>query len=113
MILRFNKTNRDIFEAIRDGRKRVETRAATVKYADLEPGETLTFVCDGERFDRTISAVSHFASIDALLEGYAPSQIHPDLTTAEELRALYHSFPGYEEKIAAHGLVAIELEVVS
>ena len=109
MLLRFRKEDHDIFAAIRDGRKRVETCAATVKYARLEPGETLAFACDGERFERTIAAVSHFASVDALLEGYTPAQLHPGITTAEEVRAMYRGFPGYDAKIARYGIVAIEL----
>lgn len=110
MFLRFNKKNRDIFEALRDGRKRVETRAATAKYADIKAGETVSFSCDGETFTRAITSVRHFSSVAALLKKYAVSDIHPPSKTAEELKAVYASFPGYTEKIREHGLIAMELE---
>lgn len=109
MVLTFNKKNRDIFEAVRDGRKRVETRAATSKYADVKAGEVATFVCDGETFTRTITAVRHFPSVEALLKKYAVSEIHPFSKTAAELKAVYDSFPGYTEKIREFGLIAMEL----
>jgi ASC-1-like (ASCH) protein len=109
MFLRFNKKNRNIFEAIRDGRKRVETRAATSKYADVKAGEIATFSCDGETFTRTITAVRHFPSVTALLKKYKVPQIHPPSKTAADLRAVYASFPGYAEKIRTFGLVAMEL----
>jgi ASC-1-like (ASCH) protein len=110
MLLRFNKKNRDIFEALRDGRKRVETRAATSKYADVKAGEVATFSCDGEKFTRTIGAVVHFPSVAALLKKYKVAEIHPTSKTAEELKAVYDSFPGYTEKIREFGLIAMELK---
>ncbi|MBI5913245.1 hypothetical protein HY839_02260 [Candidatus Azambacteria bacterium] len=42
--LKFRAKNRDIFEAIRDGRKKVETRAATEKFRDIKSGDTVTLV---------------------------------------------------------------------
>lgn len=44
-MLRFRAINRDTFQAIRVGTKKVETRAATIKYRDIKVGDVITFVC--------------------------------------------------------------------
>jgi ASC-1-like (ASCH) protein len=106
----FNKINKDIFTAVRDGSKKVETRAATVKYKGMKAGESVTFSCDGETFEKIISKVTHFNSIDSLIKKYKPQDINPKLTTKEELEEMYHSFPGYKEKIEKEGIVAIEFK---
>jgi ASC-1-like (ASCH) protein len=108
MRLVFNKINKEIFDALRDGRKKVETRAATAKYKNLKAGEVISFSCDGEGFEKKISKVTHLDSIEALLKKYKPQDINPNLKTKEEIVAMYHSFPGYEEKIKKEGIVAIE-----
>ena len=104
----FNKNNKDIFEMLRDGNKTIETRAATVKYRKLQAGEIISFSCDGSIFEKTIAKVTHFDSIGSLLKKYKPEDINPKLHTTEEIVTMYHSFPGYEEKIKQSGIVAIE-----
>lgn len=108
MRLVFNKNNKDIFDAVRDGRKKVETRAATVKYKNLQEGEPVSFSCGGESFEKKIAKVTHFGSFDALFKKYKPSDINPKMKTKEEIMNMCYSFPGYEEKIKEFGIVAIE-----
>lgn len=109
MRLVFSKENIDIFEMVESGKKRVETRAATKKYQSIQKGDTLEFVCDTSSFSREVKVVYIYPSIDLLLEKYTPEEINPKLSTKEEIVAMYHSFPGYEEKIKEHGIIAIEL----
>jgi hypothetical protein len=45
-----------------------------------------------------------------MLKRYEVRQINPNMGTRGELEELYFSFPGYKEKIASMGLIAIELE---
>jgi ASC-1-like (ASCH) protein len=104
----FNKKNKDIFDMLRSGEKKIETRAATSKYKHMQAGETVMFVCDGETFERAVSKISHFDSISSLLKAYPPGSINPKARTEEEITAMYHSFPGYEEKIRSCGIVALE-----
>ncbi len=108
--LKFNQENRDIFESIRLGSKKVETRAATVKYKDIQKGDELVFVCGKEKFSKHVKKVAVFKSISAILKKYKPSQINPSLKTVKETEELYHSFPGYKEKIKTYGLIAFELD---
>ncbi len=107
--LRFRAVDRATFDDIRDGRKRVETRAATVKYRDIAAGDAVTFVCGADRFDRTVATVAHFASVDELLRTHAVKDISQAVETPEQLKKMYAGFPGYVEKIAAFGIVAITL----
>ena len=110
MVLTFNKNNKNIFDAIKHGKKKVETRAATEKYQKIKEGDIVTFSCEGDTFDKKVSQVYHVTSIDLLLVMYKPEDINPGLTTKEETIEMYHSFPDYKEKIEAFGLIVIELE---
>ena len=108
--LKFREENRDIFEAIRAGIKKVETRAATEKFRDIQSGDEVMLICEEDAFTKTVKRAEIFSSISALLKKYKPEDINPRRRTAKELRDMYHSFPDYEEKIEKHGLIALELE---
>lgn len=108
MLFRIGHKNRNIFEALRTGAKKVETRAATYRYKNLQNGDKVSFLCAGERLEKEVVSVAHFDSIDSLLKKYKPTDINPDTETKEQLVKMYHSFPGYEEKIKEFGIVALE-----
>lgn len=108
--LRFRAINRDSFHAIQNGAKKVETRAATVRYRDITAGDVITFVCGREKFERRVKRVMLFKTISAMLKKYNVADIAPDFSTEKELRAKYNSFPGYREKIKKFGLIALELK---
>ena len=110
MQLDFDPINKDIFEIIRRGGKKVETRAATPKYQQIKEGSVVIFFCEGEQFEKKVSKVNYFKSIESLLETYAPEEINPRLKTKEEIIELYYSFRNYKEKIEEFGLVAIEVQ---
>ena len=108
--LKFREANRDIFEAIKSGIKKVETRAATEKYRGLKGGEKVKLICGTDTFQKEIVKVTIFASIEGLLKKYRPEEINPKVNSREELAQMFYSFPGYKEKIKQFGFVAIELE---
>ncbi len=105
--LRFRAVDRATFDDIRDGRKRVETRAATVKYRDIASGDVLVFVCERDHFERTVAAAAHFASVDDMLKTFSVADISARIADRDALLKMYHGFPGYEEKIKEHGIVAL------
>lgn len=109
IILRIRTVNRDIFEAIRDGRKRVETRAATERYANIKAGDKLILVCGKNRLEKQVKRAAIFKTVSALLSKYKIVDVNPYAKSAKELREIYYSFPGYKEKIKKFGLVALEL----
>lgn len=108
--LKFRAENGDIFEAIRDGRKKIETRAATEKFRDIKRGDTVMLACGQNKLEKTVKHSEVFKTIGALLKKYAVKEINPACATEKELREMYHSFPDYKEKIKKHGLIALELE---
>ncbi len=107
--LQFRAINRDTFLAIRRGTKMIETRAATERYRNILKGDALIFVCGKTKFKKQVKRARKFSSISALLRAYKPRQINPKVKSAEELRVMYASFPGYREKIRKFGIIALEL----
>lgn len=107
--LGFREENRDIFEAIRDSRKKVETRAATKRYQKIESGDLIKFICGKDYFEKKVKKVRLFKNIPKLLKKFKPDQINPKCKTKEELTKMYYSFPNYKEKIKKYGLIAFEL----
>ena len=102
--------NRDTFDFIRNGKKKIETRAGSVKYQNIQNGDTLIFSCAGKKFEKRIKKVFHFKSIKEMLKKYDPNTINPLTHSEKELTDVYYSYPNYKEKIAEFGLLAFELE---
>lgn len=108
--LPFAKDNLETWKLIKNGKKAVETRAGGPKYIGIQTGDTLIFSCLGKKFSKTITKVSHFKTISAMLKKYKPSEINPNVSTAKELQVMYDSFPGYKERLKEFGILAFELE---
>lgn len=104
----FREINRDIFEAILNGSKKVETRAASPQYQNFKKGEKITLVCGDQKEKKTIKSVHYFKSIDEMLTKYKVSDINPYCKTENELKEVYLSFPNCEENLKEYGLVALE-----
>lgn len=108
--LRVKAIDRNIFEAIKSGKKKIETRAATSKYAGIKAGDGIVFVCGKNKFEKTVKKAELFKTIRALVKKYKPTQVNPYCKTESELRDMWYSFPDYQEKIKKHGLIAFEIE---
>ncbi len=102
--------NRDTFLAIKNRRKKVETRAATMRYQNIKAGDKIVFVCGRERFSKIVKKVKKFKTIDVMLKEYKVKDINPKISSKAELIAKYNSFHGYKEKIKKFGLAALELK---
>jgi ASC-1-like (ASCH) protein len=110
IILRFRAINHDIFEAIVNGKKKIETRAATEKFRNIKAGDTVILVCGKERAEKKVIKVEIFKSIAEILKKYRPEDFNPKIHAAQEARDMWHSFPGYKEKILKYGLVVMRLK---
>lgn len=110
IVLRLRAADKEIFDAIKTGNKKVETRAATKKYKNIQAGDIVVFVCDKKKFRKTVKRVRHFRSVSAMLKVYKVKDIMPKLRTKKELEAAYHGYPHYREKIKRSGLVALEFK---
>lgn len=111
LILRFREIDRDKFLAIKDGRKSIETRAATVKYAGLKVGDRLVAMCGKDKIEKEIIEARHFDSLEEMFAVYDINRILPGVTTLQDAQKIYYSFPNYKEKISEHGIMALVLEV--
>lgn len=98
-----------MFDAIRTGKKKVETRAATIKYCDIKAGDMLVLVCGKERFEKKIKRVKHFKNVSAMLRVYPLKYIEPYAVSVADLEAAYNAYPSYPEKIKKFGLLAFEV----
>ena len=106
----FRSSDRDIFNAIKTGKKKIETRAATERFIKIKPGDFLKMVCGKDKFEKRVSKVKRFKTISEMLKIYKVKDINSFLNSTEELKKMYYSFPGYKDKIKKHGLIALELE---
>jgi ASC-1-like (ASCH) protein len=106
---RFREVDRDKFEAVRDGIKTIETRAATARYAKLKVGDVIVATCGKDKVEKEIIEAKHFNSIEEMFEVYEMRSILPGVTALGEAQKIYYSFPGYKEKIQEHGIIALVL----
>ncbi len=108
-ILRFRKINKHTYTDTKEGRKTVETRAATEKYRKIKKGDSLIFVCGKDKFEKKVRKVKIFKSIAALVKNYPINLIMPETTSVKDLREAYYGYQNYREKIKKYGLIAFEL----
>lgn len=108
-VLRFRAVDKRNFDALCDGRKAVETRAATKRYRGIQAGDQVKVTCGKESVKKEVVAVEIFPSIEAMAEAIPFKNIMPYAETLDEVRNEYYGYPGYKEKIAEYGLVALTL----
>jgi ASC-1-like (ASCH) protein len=107
--LRFRAVDRKDFEALRDGCKRIETRAASPRYQSIAAGDILVITCAGEKLEKVVKEVIHVSSPEELFERFSLADIFPYAKTVQEAAASYHSYTGYRDKITTYGLLAFVL----
>jgi ASC-1-like (ASCH) protein len=107
--LRFRAINQDIFEAIKNGTKKVETRAASPKFSGIKAGDTIILKCGREKMAKKVKKTKIFKGPKELLLEYKLGLLGPGLRSEKDLEKMYYSFPGYKKKIKKYGLIALEL----
>lgn len=107
IVLRFRAENAVFFRDIRTGRKKVETRAATVRYRNITAGDRIEFVCGEEGFSRTVKSATIFKDFKGLLKKYHMTDITPGIKSLEEFKHAYYGYPGYREKLKKFGIIAL------
>lgn len=108
MTIIFREVDRDKFEALVNGSKSIETRAATPKYRNVKVGDVLAFRCGKDQVSKTVKSVRLYKGVKDI--DYTYDLILPGAKTTDDLLQMYKSFPGYSHKIEQFGLVAWELE---
>lgn len=104
------KVDKYVFDAVKSGEKTVETRAATDSFRRIEVGDILVFSCDGEKFEKEIKNIKIFRSVDEMVGKIDFKKVMPFISSVDEMKKVYDSFPGYRDKIKKLGLIAFELK---
>ena len=105
------RADRDIFEAIRRGRKTIETRAATRAKLRIVTGDTIRFVCGSRTTRRKVFRVQRFRSIGALLKAVSLRKVFVNGETVADTRRAYKRWYGH--KMAKVGVIAFTLKTTS
>ena len=108
-ILRFRAVDKNNFIEIKNGKKVIETRAATPKYRQIKEGDILEIVCGNQRIQKKIKRVHIFKSIGGMIKAIPFHKIMPSVKSLSEMRQIYYSYPGYREKLKKHGVIAFEI----
>ena len=104
----FREIDRNTFERIKRGEKKIETRAGLPEYNEIESGDQLIISCGDETVTKTVVEAIHFASVKELLNKVSPEEIMPSGTTREQAIKKWNSFPGYPERIQKYGIIKLK-----
>lgn len=102
----FRASDKVEFDTIVDGRKTIETRAATPKYQKIQAGDILRIKCGDEQIEKKVKKIEQFKSIEKLLSKVALKYVMPLAKNDDEAKNVWYSFSGYREKIEKFGLLA-------
>lgn len=108
--LRVRSEDKKLFDALRNGTKSIETRAASPKYIYVKRGDVLVFSCGGEKFSKTVSRKERFSNLPALIHKYDFRLINPFVHSKREFFDMYDTFPMYKKKLKKFGVLAFEFE---
>ena len=109
--------------SISNGSKKVEGRVPDPSkpekdYSKLTCEDILLFFPVGDDFKRltehsearfTVAYNRKYTSVSQMLENESLARVLPGINTIPEGVAIYHAFPGYEERIKLNGIHAIGL----
>jgi ASC-1-like (ASCH) protein len=109
-ILKIRQVDRVVFDAIRNGQKTIETRAAADKYRKIKSGDILVFVCGDEKLEKLVERVDIYKSIDEMIKTIDFKSIMPFCNSVDEMKKVYFSFPNYKEKIKKFGIMTFKLK---
>lgn len=98
------------FELIREGKKKIESRAGSPKYLEINEGDNIEFSCGNEKTIKQVKKILHYNDLDELFAAYEPETINPEISSDKELRKKYLTFPGYNERIKKYGILVFELK---
>ncbi len=114
---------KDIFQALKNGTKKIETRAGRPRgsgkyWGDFKKGDIVRFSLADEKTDSVVSAVlpverivdkvKHFRTIEEVFEVYPPDDCCPG-KSLDEIKKWWKNRPALRERISKYGIWVIEL----
>lgn len=122
-VLRFAawKKKNDIFEAVKSGRKTIETRLNNKEskrnYSQVKPGDVLVLLSVGtrEKIEKKVNYVHVYKSVAEMAENEPVDKIIPGCQSGAELVAIFEQLKkkwgrNYAQKLEKYGIVAIGME---
>lgn len=113
-VLGIRAKNRIIFNQIKSGKKKVETRALGFtktgkNFGSVQGGDTLLFMCGKSRLRKKVKKIKKFRTVEEFFKKVNQKLVWPHLSvrTLENIKRQYYVYPGYRERIRQHGLVAL------
>ena len=115
------KTPNDIFEAVKSGKKTIETRPRNKKsscdYSNIKVGDTLVMQSNdtGERIEKTVMFLHIYNSVEDLAKNEPVEKILPGTKSPKELIEIFETLKKkwgkrYKEKVEKYGIVAVGFE---
>ncbi len=101
------------FSAIKYGRKTVEGRKLSPKYANLKPGQTVRFYCGSDSFNVQIIKVVKYQTLEQYLQTEGFSNVLPGVVCLEDALKVYLQYNSKEALEKAGGFLAIHLKVIN
>ncbi|MEK7447476.1 MAG: ASCH domain-containing protein [Patescibacteria group bacterium] len=112
-VLRIRKTDKVIFDRIKNGEKTVETRPMNAPesskyYGQMKTGDRLVILCDGQRLEKFVKATRVYKDFEKYLDSEDLKNILGEGTTKESARKVHYSFG--RERLDKYGIIAIDME---
>lgn len=101
------------FDLIASGKKTVEGRINTEKFAALKIGDGIAFT-RGHTEKRLVCAVKsihRYKDFRSMLIGENIEHMLPGIVDLDQAVALYESLPGYKEKVQMYGAIAMGISL--
>jgi|SRR3989338_7118140 len=112
-VLRIRTRNRIKFNAIKSGRKIIETRAlgktsSGKNFGKVAKFDWVIFICGKNKLKREVKKVQKFRSLEEMFNKLDMEEVIPYARnkSLRVVRARYFTFLGYKERIQKHGLIA-------
>ena len=106
---------KEYVEAIRSGAKTYEGRIASDYFRGYTAGKKVEWYCgagENERILTEIVSRRSFSSFEDMLRDIDFKKFLPKASSFENACRLYHSVPGYTEKVQRDGALALEVRVL-
>lgn len=106
------------FEAIKSGRKKIETRTKVphnmTSYEEMKKGDQILFTkaSSGEEMMVEILGVRHYKDVESLLDEEGQENVMSYETSRDEAVKSWNKLTGYTEGIKKYGIWGIEVRVL-
>lgn len=108
--IKFDEADRARFDEVKEGRKKIETRAPNEKYDSIKEGDEIMFKCgDAQPFTKKVTKIYRWPTVETMFSEVSLEEVMPGLLTIEEAKNRYATYRGYTERIEKGGILGFRL----